>query len=65
MAARRQAFRQADVARAVKGAVSAGLKVGRVEVDQDGRIVIVSGEETARPDTAFDEWRAKRDARPA
>jgi hypothetical protein len=34
-------FRQTDVARAIKGAVAAGLTVQRVEVDKAGKIVVV------------------------
>jgi hypothetical protein len=37
-------FKQSDVRRAVKGATDAGLVVARVEVDLQGKIVIVSGE---------------------
>ena len=36
-------FRQTDVARAIKGAVAAGLTVQRVEVDKAGRIIVVVG----------------------
>lgn len=36
-------FKQVDVTRAVKGAVAAGLNVGRVEIDQrTGKIVVFS-----------------------
>ncbi|MBL0405487.1 hypothetical protein JKG68_16075 [Microvirga aerilata] len=60
-------FRQADVARAVRGATAAGMKVSRVEIEADGRIVLVSGDPARRDsdtaDSALDTWRAKRDAR--
>jgi hypothetical protein len=36
-------FRQADIARAVKGAKAAGMSVSKIEIDTDGRIVIISG----------------------
>lgn len=43
MSNRAATFKQVDVTRAVKGAVAAGLLVGRVEVDQrTGKIVIFS-----------------------
>ncbi len=57
-------FKQADVSRAVKGATAAGLKVSRVEIDADGKIVLVSHD--AAPHGAasdFDTWKGKRDAR--
>lgn len=37
----RVAFKQDDVKRAVKGATDGGLDIGRVEVQPDGRIVII------------------------
>lgn len=40
MMSRRLAFKQADVSRALKGAIVAGMKVDRVEIDQDGKIVL-------------------------
>ena len=41
MANRPAHFKQDDVKRAVKAVVSAGLPVGRVEIDSQGKIVIV------------------------
>lgn len=35
-------FKQDDVRRAVKGCEAAGMRVGRVEIAPDGRIVISS-----------------------
>lgn len=63
--ARRVAFRTTDLTRALKGASAGGLKVARVEIDLDGKIVIVSEGERREPATVFDDWKAKRDARPA
>lgn len=60
-------FKQADVARAVKGATAAGLCVSRVEIDAQGTIVLVLGspvqKDPAPALSAYDAWRAKRDAR--
>jgi len=36
-------FRQRDLTTAVKAVVAAGCKVARVEVDKDGKIVVVTG----------------------
>ena len=60
---RRPVITQAAIARAVKGAQAAGLKVGRVEIE-GGKIVVYSNED-ARPEPAsdFDGWKAKRHAR--
>jgi hypothetical protein len=59
-------FLQSDVRRAIQGAMDAGLVVARVEVDLQGKIVIVSGEggpkETITP---FDAWKAKKNAHQA
>jgi hypothetical protein len=50
MARPRSPFRQNDVTRAVRGVEAAGHAPRRVEIDQDGRIVIVMVEdETASP----------------
>jgi hypothetical protein len=36
-------FKQSDVTKAVKAVVAAGVHVARVEVDKEGRIVVVAG----------------------
>lgn len=43
-----QTFKQRDVTKALRATVKAGIAVGRVEIDKDGRIVIVP----ARPENA-------------
>lgn len=56
---------QAEITRVVKAAQAAGVVVGRIEVDADGKIVVTSRE--AVPVLAVNEldaWRAKH-ARPA
>jgi hypothetical protein len=42
MGRRPKPFTQADVTRAAKGALQAGLNVNRIEIDPAGKIVIVS-----------------------
>lgn len=50
-----QTFRQGDVTKAIKATVVAGLTVQRVEIDRDGKIVVIIG--TAELNAANDnEW---------
>jgi hypothetical protein len=59
-------FSPSDVRRAIQGAMDAGLSVARVEIDQDGKIVIVSGEGRPKETTTpFDAWKAKKNAHQA
>jgi hypothetical protein len=48
-------FRQADVTKAIKGTVAAGVDIARVEIDAAGKIVIVPGKPTEVPATPVDE----------
>jgi len=41
-------FRQQDVTRAFRAAQAAGVKVARVEIDGDGKIVIVTADDRER-----------------
>ncbi|WP_238121743.1 MULTISPECIES: hypothetical protein [unclassified Xanthobacter] len=64
MARRPVPFKQADVARAVKGVASAGEKVSRVEIDPAGKITIITAEATSAPAaTSFDKWMNNRGSR--
>jgi hypothetical protein len=36
-------FRQQDLTKAIRGATKAGVDIARIEIAQDGRIVIVAG----------------------
>lgn len=36
-------FKQSDVTKAVKAVMAAGVEVARVEVDRDGKIIVVVG----------------------
>jgi len=60
-------FKKTDVTRALKGAAAAGAKVSRVEIGGDGQLVLVlddpARQEAPSPVSAYDAWRAKRDAR--
>lgn len=60
---RRQSVTQAAIARALKGAQAAGIKIGRFEVE-GGKVVIYSSNDIRpEPATDFDAWKVKRDAR--
>jgi hypothetical protein len=41
-------FRQQDVTRAFRAAKAAGVRVARVEIDREGKIVIVTADELER-----------------
>jgi len=47
-------FTQADVVRALRGAKEAGLDVVRIEIDRDGKIVVITGKPTEA--SAINEW---------
>jgi hypothetical protein len=49
-------FKQTDVTKAVKAVVAAGVEVARVEVDKDGRIVIVAGKAMPEDGKGGNEW---------
>jgi len=46
-------FKKRDVKRAVEAVMAAGLTVSRVELDRDGRIVVVPGPELTN---AANDW---------
>ena len=45
-----QIFKQADVTRALKGTLNAGLPVQRVEIDREGKIVVITGKQPKHPE---------------
>ena len=49
-------FKQEDLTRAVRGLEKGGMRVGRVEIDPNGRIVIMS--ETVAPPADPNPWDA-------
>jgi hypothetical protein len=53
-APRRASFKQSDVTRALKGAANAGMRVGRIEITTNGKIVILSEEQPKA--LHFNEW---------
>ena len=56
MASRAARFTQSDLKRAVKGVSSAGFRVGRIEIDANGKIVILPATATpAGPSSSWDE----------
>jgi hypothetical protein len=36
-------FKQQDVTRALRATVAAGIEVQRIEIDKDGKIIVVTG----------------------
>lgn len=50
MARRPVAFRQRDLVRALKGVKAAGDEVAQIEIDKQGKIVLVIG----KPDVSLD-----------
>jgi hypothetical protein len=40
-------FKQRDVTRALRAAMAAGIEVGRIEIDQAGKISVVIGQSNA------------------
>lgn len=66
MAARRVAFLQGDVTRALKGALAAGLQPGAVHIFPDGRIVVLSRDsKSAEALDPLEKWEAEYRARQA
>ena len=55
MAARACTFRQKDVTRAIRAARAAGVDIARIEIDPDGKIVIILGNGEPDPREA-NEW---------
>ena len=60
MARASSTFRQGDVTKALRAVGAAGLAVARVEIDQGGKIVIVTGSgERIESPNALDRWLAQ------
>ena len=54
-------FRERDVTRAIRGVEAAGKKIRKVEVDKDGKVVIViaQDDDDAAVDSEKNEWDAE------
>lgn len=66
MANRLSTFRQADIARAIKGAQAAGLEVVSFELCPDGRIIVLSkSAANAKALDPLEKWEAAYRARKA
>lgn len=63
--ARKTTATQAQISRAIKGAESAGFKPARVEIEPDGKIVIIAETTLPDPATALDKWINRRGAHQA
>lgn len=51
-------FRETDVRRAIKAARSSGIEIGRVEIERDGRIIVIPGKPSDSAESSSDrnEW---------
>jgi hypothetical protein len=49
-------FRQSDLTRAIKGARAAGIDVARIEIGNDGKIVILPTQPGMALEIAQNEW---------
>ena len=53
-------FKQADVSRAVKGAISGGMRIGRIEIDpSSGKIIILPPDAKPAEENPVDMWLRK------
>jgi len=64
MARQPASFKQADVTRAVRGAVAAGVEIARVDIDpRTGNIAIFTNCVLSAPPAPYDVWKAETNAR--
>jgi hypothetical protein len=49
-------FKQTDLLRAIKTSQKAGLSIARVEIDRDGKIVVVVGEAKTKEEEGTNGW---------
>jgi hypothetical protein len=56
-------FKQADLTRALRGTVAAGVEVARIEIDaRTGSIVILTPRAARTPVNAYDAWKGEGNA---
>jgi hypothetical protein len=54
-------FKQADLTRALRGTVAAGVGIARIEIDvHTGNIVITTALVPSQPVNAYDAWKGER-----
>jgi hypothetical protein len=58
-------FKETDVRRAIRAVKAMGLPISKVEIGNDGKIAILSTQEVASAESAFEAWKGKRNARAA
>lgn len=63
--ARRPSCRQSDLTKALKAIAAAGGAVASIDILPDGSMRVVTGSPAPAEASPLDEWRAKRNARPA
>jgi hypothetical protein len=51
-------FKQRDVARAIRAAARSGVPTQRVEIDREGRIIVILGTPQDRQEPGENEWDA-------
>lgn len=56
MARRPCTFRQQDVTRAIRAAAAAGVEIASVEIDKDGKIVVVVAGKLVKDANEGNEW---------
>ena len=56
MTVRACTFRQRDMTRAIRAARAAGVEIARIEIDPNGRIVIIAGNGEQPEQREVNEW---------
>jgi hypothetical protein len=57
-------FKQADVTRALRGAIAAGVEIARIEIDvRTGNIVMLTPWVLSVPAAPYEVWKAESNAR--